>query len=579
MKKYLSIILILMLFIVFFVVDTKRRREFKVLKIISPETIVVDLNNNGSQDIDETVCVNGVKSYKFDINDTKNIGLWYLANQFALKTLKDKTVKVNFTGQTSPACRFADVKVDNVDYGFELTKNNFNLNKIDKVKLLKQQEAVQKLNLVIYNHKSNKVHKLTCKYGKMAHDIVILPYRQVPKDAKQCKFCFGKKYHKRHFYKHKTKRTYPSVMKDKNIELILSDYTNILKPDRYCTYTFCKTFVKEINSSKSSIDIAAYGFDNIPKVQIALKNAKKRGVKIRVVYDVGKGGVPDYYTETTKFLSFLPKENLQNDLNKKKTITKILMHNKFAIFDKKDVFTGSMNFSATGFSGFNANSVVLIKSSSLAQIYENEFEQMFEGKFHNSKNSLLPHKAGNVRIYFSPQDKIISSQILPLVKGAKHSIYMPTFLITHEELTSALVNARKRGVDIKLIVDATNAKESRSKVKLLRANGIPVKVENYAGKMHSKTMIVDNRYIVLGSMNFSKSGENKNDENCMIIDDTKLAKFYTGFFNYVWNKIPKAYLTHYVAAEGKYSWGSCKDGVDNDFDGKIDMADEACRGK
>ena len=46
----------------------------------------------------------------------------------------------------------------------------------------------------------------------------------------------------------------------------------------------------------------------------------------------------------------------------------------------------------------------------------------------------------------------------------------------------------------------------------MRNAKIPVKVENYAGKVHSKSIIIDDKYIVAGSMNFSNSGENRNDE-------------------------------------------------------------------
>ena len=45
----------------------------------------------------------------------------------------------------------------------------------------------------------------------------------------------------------------------------------------------------------------------------------------------------------------------------------------------------------------------------------------------------------------------------------------------------------------------------------------------------------------------------------------------------MWKKIPDKYLKENVSAESKYSMGSCSDGVDNDFDGKIDGADEGCK--
>ncbi len=47
--------------------------------------------------------------------------------------------------------------------------------------------------------------------------------------------------------------------------------------------------------------------------------------------------------------------------------------------------------------------------------------------------------------------------------------------------------------------------------------------------MHSKSMIVDDEYVLIGSMNFSYSGENRNDENLIVIKDIQMAKFYKNF--------------------------------------------------
>ncbi len=142
----------------------------------------------------------------------------------------------------------------------------------------------------------------------------------------------------------------------------------------------------------------------------------------------------------------------------------------------------------------------------------------------------------------SPQDKGISSRVVPLVNSAKHNIYVPAFLITHKSLTNSLIAAYKRGVNVKIIIDATNTGTRISTLIPLRTAGVPVKVENYAGKMHSKTIIIDNKYIVTGSTNFSNSGENKNDENMLIIENPKIAKFYAEFFEYLWAKIPDKYF-------------------------------------
>ena len=50
-----------------------------------------------------------------------------------------------------------------------------------------------------------------------------------------------------------------------------------------------------------------------------------------------------------------------------------------------------------------------------------------------------------------------------------------------------------------------------------RNNNLELKVENWAGKMHMKSIIIDDESLVIGSMNFTKQGENVNDENSLII--------------------------------------------------------------
>ena len=44
-----------------------------------------------------------------------------------------------------------------------------------------------------------------------------------------------------------------------------------------------------------------------------------------------------------------------------------------------------MNVSATGCSGYNANTVVLINNSSVARVFTQEFNQMHGGKFQQNK--------------------------------------------------------------------------------------------------------------------------------------------------------------------------------------------------
>ena len=359
-----------------------------------------------------------------------------------------------------------------------------------------------------------------------------------------------------------------------NIKIIVSDLTTKLKPDRNCSSDICKEILTNINNTKSSIDMAIYGYSSTPVLERAIKDAQNRGVKIRLVYDVDAKN-QNIYPDTFKFVSLITSSKSDGGLKD----SNATMHNKFYIFDNKAVITGSANLSHTDMSGFNSNNIIVINSPDVAKIYKTEFEQMFNGNFHSAKIPTANNKANNMQIYFSPQDKSISNAVLPIIENAKSYIYIPIFVITENRVVEALIKAKQRGVDIRLISDALNASSKYSKIKVLRANGIPVKIENYAGKMHSKTMIADDKYSIIGSMNFSKSGETKNDENTIVLENAEAAKYLKRFFLYQWDRIPDKWLNGYPRAEGWESVGSCSDGIDNDYDGLIDALDTGCQSK
>ena len=367
---------------------------------------------------------------------------------------------------------------------------------------------------------------------------------------------------------------YNPFFKTDNIKIIVSDLTTKTVPDRNCSSDICKEILSYINNSKSTIDIAIYGYSSTPDIERAIERAKSRGVKIRLVYDIDLKG-ENIYPDTFKFTKLIP----DNRSDKNSAEARNTMHNKFYIFDGKTVITGSANLSHTDMSGYNSNSIIVINQPEVAKFYTDEFEQMYKGKYHNEKESKPNKKFNNIQVFFSPQDKGITNGILSLIKNAKNYIYIPAFVITEKRMTSELIKARQRGVDVRVIADALNASTKHSKHNELRRNRILVKAENYAGKMHSKTMIIDDEYLIIGSMNFSNSGENRNDENMIILKDSNAAKFYKTFFLYQWNKIPDKWLKYTPRAEGVDSTGSCSDGIDNNYDGKTDMEDAGCRGK
>ena len=597
-QKYITIGIVLFLFFCVVIVQKINNSRYDIIEVISPFEFVLDKNHNGVSDEGETITI--LEDYQYisrdDINDLSVqryaqplevlSAFAYLTEKFSSDVLADK--KVDYKVESGKDIiyvqgeKYEDI-ILNSGYVF---KDNKPVN-IDSFN--KRLNQVKKADYRIYNAKSNKYHILTCEYGLQAHNYVLLSKSQLPKGAKPCMACLGDS-HIKHIHNDKNTNNIlnqPSLTYSTgHVKVFFSDFTTKFKPDRNGNTNICNEIVNQINSAKETIDIAIYGYDRVPKIENAVRNAIARGVKVRLVHDIDSAGKNIYANtfEFSKMVGCSICDKAPHYIKNKSLYSNSIMHNKFYIFDKSVVITGSANLSFTDMSGFNSNAVLLIKSPQIANIYEQEFEQMYNNKFHTLKKKLDCSRVINVNntilsVYFSPADGVINSVLIPLINSANKYIYIPTFLITDNRLASALINAKKRGVDVKIIVDATNASNNHSKHHTLRQNGLQVKTENYAGKLHSKSLIIDDRITVIGSMNFSSSGDRRNDENVVVVKDAAITKVYKNFFLYLWSKIDNYWLTHDVSAESVYSLGSCSDGIDNDYDGLTDKDDEGCKFK
>ena len=191
----------------------------------------------------------------------------------------------------------------------------------------------------------------------------------------------------------------------------------------------------------------------------------------------------------------------------------------------------------------NSNNSVVIMSEDLAKIYQNEFNQMFENdKFHtlkevvNNKNNLVINDS-NISVYFSPQDKVLTNAIIPIIKEAKSKIYISMFYLTNYWITDALIETNNRGVEIKIIVDETLKKEPKSQIDELEKAGINIKTENWRGKMHQKSMVVDDFITVVASTNWTGASEYSNDENMLVIKNKTIANIQEKEFLRLWKSI------------------------------------------
>lgn len=284
--------------------------------------------------------------------------------------------------------------------------------------------------------------------------------------------------------------------------------------------------IDHINTARHTIDVAIYDFGQAAPAH-ALVQAADRGVDVRVVTD---GDELD-----SAGIEILESAGISVEA---RPAGSRIMHHKFAVFDEHRVWTGSTNWTETGFT-MNNNNAISIHSPGLAAQYTEEMEQLLDGNFGRHKDPSSASKpitliqGQQVHARFSPQDSP-ADDLVEIISQAERSIYFMVFSFTRSDVVSALVAAQERGVNVVGIFDESQARMSYSVDEQLAEAGIPVYIDGnsntsgYAGgKLHHKVLIVDpwmSPLVVTGSMNWSTNGNDDNDENMLIISDSRYAR-------------------------------------------------------
>jgi phosphatidylserine/phosphatidylglycerophosphate/cardiolipin synthase-like enzyme len=153
-----------------------------------------------------------------------------------------------------------------------------------------------------------------------------------------------------------------------------------------------------------------------------------------------------------------------------------------------------------------------------------------------------------VQACFSPYNKC-SAHLLREIENARKEILVAVYAFTSDELASALVQARNRGVAVQVILDRDfDATNDNSKGKTLESRNIPVRrasgvrpanPERESGLMHQKFAVIDRRLVFSGSYNWTHAADKLNYENLLLFRDAGLlAEEYRRVFIDLWEQRP-----------------------------------------
>ncbi len=346
------------------------------------------------------------------------------------------------------------------------------------------------------------------------------------------------------------------------------------------TRTF-DVWLEMFNNAKQSIDIETFYFANetnepLEKILESLKIAASKGVKIRIIVD------KSFYEQNEKSVDLL--EGINNIEIKKipfKTIKNGVMHAKYFIIDREEIFLGSQNMDWRAIKHIHEIGA-RVKSKKLADVFLKIFEtdwQLCENPDINNikvlyeKNATLINSKNPLKIFdeyygkiflypaFSPKDLTPNgysdeeAELIKIIRKSKKRIHILMFAFsplerksseTYERIERELKKAAKRGVDIKIVFSDWAIKEGVTEYikELSKTKGIEIKFSTipiyslgyikYARVDHSKMFISDYKTSWISTSNWEKSYFYNCRNATLIIRNKKINEELDGVFNSVW---------------------------------------------
>jgi cardiolipin synthase len=338
-----------------------------------------------------------------------------------------------------------------------------------------------------------------------------------------------------------------------------------------------EVFLQAIASANRTIHLNAYEFTS-PALSGPLIDAHRRGVDVQIlleggpvggisteekglIWTVNQSGIPVYHMAT---------------MGEQKAPYRF-DHAKYIAVDGRAVLVTSENFKSSGFpvGGMRGNRGwgVYIEDTGLSAYFEDVFLSDFRGinsvPIHGTPGSPESPSAVPYAIEFSAQrfsgatvTPVISPDtsylIQDLLNNAQETIDIEQAYITNESATTlnpylgAAINASRRGVNVRVLLDSYwyNIEDTRDNDEMAAlingiavAEGLPLEgrcadiESNNLEKIHNKGVIVDDKSVLVSSINWNTNSPNFNREAGVIIEHPAVARYFKDVFEDDWQPV------------------------------------------
>jgi phosphatidylserine/phosphatidylglycerophosphate/cardiolipin synthase-like enzyme len=172
-------------------------------------------------------------------------------------------------------------------------------------------------------------------------------------------------------------------------------------------------------------------------------------------------------------------------------------------------------------------------SDSFGAFYAKNIRLQFERQYGKSRSEVFDSPLPlstlvNVRCGFNEECEPL---VLEGIAKARESIYVAAYAFTRAAIARALIDAHRRGVFVAIKMDERQSHTPQAKRVLawIREEGIPIQFIYVTGEysaMHNKFLVIDARWVLAGSFNFTTTAQVSNWENILFLDSDEVASQY-----------------------------------------------------
>lgn len=135
-----------------------------------------------------------------------------------------------------------------------------------------------------------------------------------------------------------------------------------------------------------------------------------------------------------------------------------------------------------------------------------------------------------------PPDRGATELVVKTINEARHSVHVAAYSFTSTPIAEASLAAHRRGIDVDVVVDKSQATARYTAATFLANEGVPVRMDYRYAIMHDKFIVVDDVTVEEGSLNYTAAAEKKNAENVIVLHDVAIAAQYSREWDRLWTE-------------------------------------------